>query len=118
MTIAGLVTALLVGVAVGVLGRFIVPGRQEAPIWLTVAVGVVAALAGTIAAQLTGIGTDGLNVLALIVPIGLAGIGVALVAATATHERPRSAGNRNGAAPSTRRAAAATRRTSTTTMAA
>lgn len=30
MSIAGLVTALLVGVAAGLLGRLVIPGRREA----------------------------------------------------------------------------------------
>ncbi|MET8359778.1 GlsB/YeaQ/YmgE family stress response membrane protein [Micromonospora arida] len=83
MSIAGLVTALLVGVAVGLLGRLVVPGRQEAPIWLTVSVGVVAALAGSIVARLAGVDTSTLNLLALVIQAGLAGIGVVLVVATA-----------------------------------
>ncbi|GLZ60730.1 MULTISPECIES: GlsB/YeaQ/YmgE family stress response membrane protein [Micromonospora] len=83
MSIAGLVTALLVGVASGLLGRLVIPGRREAPIWLTVSVGVVAALAGTILARLAGIDTGTLNLLTLVIQVGLAGCGVVLVVATA-----------------------------------
>ncbi|MEU8112306.1 GlsB/YeaQ/YmgE family stress response membrane protein [Micromonospora sp. NPDC048947] len=83
MSIAGLVIALLVGVAIGLLGRLVIPGRQEAPIWLTVSVAVVAALAGSIVARLAGVDTSTLNLLTLVIQVGLAGIGVALVVATA-----------------------------------
>ncbi|WP_327035016.1 GlsB/YeaQ/YmgE family stress response membrane protein [Micromonospora ureilytica] len=83
MSIAGLVTALLVGVAAGLLGRLVIPGRREAPAWLTVSVGVVAALAGTIAAQLAGVDTGTLNLVALVIQVGLAGSSVVLVVATA-----------------------------------
>ncbi|MFI6784677.1 hypothetical protein [Micromonospora sp. NPDC050276] len=109
MSIAGLVTALLVGVAIGLLGRLVVPGRQEAPIWLTVSVGVVAALAGSIVARLAGIETGTPNLLSLVIQVGLAGIGVVLVVATAgtTHPtslnwRRRSASARRPATPTVR----------------
>ncbi|MEU7850205.1 GlsB/YeaQ/YmgE family stress response membrane protein [Micromonospora parva] len=83
MSIAGLVTALLVGVASGLFGRLVIPGRREAPVWLTVSVGVVAALAGTILARLAGVDTGTFNLLTLVVQVGLAGSGVVLVVATA-----------------------------------
>ncbi|MEU5962148.1 GlsB/YeaQ/YmgE family stress response membrane protein [Micromonospora parva] len=83
MSIAGLVTALLVGVASGLFGRLVIPGRREAPIWLTVSVGVVAALAGTILARLAGVDTGTLNLLTLVIQVGLASTGVVLVVATA-----------------------------------
>ncbi|MEU8256591.1 GlsB/YeaQ/YmgE family stress response membrane protein [Micromonospora inaquosa] len=86
MSIAGLVTALLVGIAIGLLGRLIIPGRREAPIWLTVSVGVVAALAGTILARLAGVHTGTLNLPTLVIQVGLAGGGVVLVVATAKPE--------------------------------
>ncbi|MET7708351.1 GlsB/YeaQ/YmgE family stress response membrane protein [Micromonospora sp. NPDC005413] len=117
MTVAGLVTALVVGVAIGSLRRFIVPGRQEVPIWLTVAGGVVAALAGTIVAQLAGISTGPLNVLSLIVQIGFAVIGVALVVATATPGGSHSARTRTGVTRA-RGASATTERKPTRTKAA
>ncbi|SCF13029.1 hypothetical protein GA0070607_5899 [Micromonospora coriariae] len=90
MTITGLVTALLVGVTIGLLGRLVTPGRREAPIWLTVAVGVVAALAGSIVARLAGVDTGALSLLAVLVQVSLAGIGVVLVVATARSERSDS----------------------------
>lgn len=46
-------------------------------------VGVVAALAGTIAAQLAGVDTGTLNLVALVIQVGLAGSSVVLVVATA-----------------------------------
>ncbi|MBQ0988701.1 GlsB/YeaQ/YmgE family stress response membrane protein [Micromonospora sp. PSH03] len=91
MSIVGLVTTLLVGVAVGLLGRLVVPGRQETPIWLTVSVGVVAALAGSIVARLAGVDTSTLNLMTLVVQAGLAGIGVVLVVATARPDPSDSA---------------------------
>lgn len=86
MSIADLVTALLVGVAIGLLGRFIVPGRREAPVWLTVSVGVVAALAGTIVAHLAGVDTSTLNLMVLVIQVCLASSSVVLVVATSRPE--------------------------------
>ncbi|OLT33759.1 hypothetical protein BJF79_07545 [Actinomadura sp. CNU-125] len=47
MTVAGSIAAIVLGAAVGALGRLITPGRPSMPAWATIAVGVVAAFAGT-----------------------------------------------------------------------
>ena len=44
MTVTGIITALIVGLIIGALGRLVVPGKQNIPIWLTLVIGVVAAL--------------------------------------------------------------------------
>ncbi|MEV4811669.1 GlsB/YeaQ/YmgE family stress response membrane protein [Micromonospora avicenniae] len=49
-----LVSALVVGLAVGMIGRWAVPGRRAAPLWLTLSLGVAAALLGSIVARLAG----------------------------------------------------------------
>jgi len=55
MTINGVISALLIGILVGTLGRLILPGRQSIGIIPTVAVGIGAALLGTWAARYFGI---------------------------------------------------------------
>jgi uncharacterized membrane protein YeaQ/YmgE (transglycosylase-associated protein family) len=50
-----LLSALTVGVIVGVLGRLVLPGRNAAPAWLAVALGVAAALLGSVSARLAGV---------------------------------------------------------------
>ncbi|GGV21017.1 hypothetical protein GCM10010182_48800 [Actinomadura cremea] len=47
MTVAGSIAAIVLGAAVGALGRLLVRGRPSMPVWATIAVGVVAAFAGT-----------------------------------------------------------------------
>ena len=47
MTITGFITAIIIGAVLGVVGRAIAPGKQDIPIWLTVLVGIIAALVGT-----------------------------------------------------------------------
>ncbi len=44
MEISGVISALVVGVVIGVLGRLVVPGRQHIGILWTVVVGIAAAL--------------------------------------------------------------------------
>ena len=67
MTGNALIHALAVGVAVGVLGRLVLPGRAAAPLWLTVAVGLGAALLGTITARVAGVDVAEPSVLRLVV---------------------------------------------------
>lgn len=52
-----LLSALGVGVVVGVVGRLVLPGRSAAPVWLAVALGVAAALLGSVSARLAGVDT-------------------------------------------------------------
>lgn len=87
MSVHGLISALVVGLVVGALGRLVMPGRQGIPVWLTVAVGTVAALLGTVAARLVGLGATGFGVLDLLVQLGVAGVGMVLVAVTTGRDR-------------------------------
>jgi uncharacterized membrane protein YeaQ/YmgE (transglycosylase-associated protein family) len=82
VTVTGIITALIVGLIIGALGRLVVPGRQNIPIWLTMVVGVVAALLGTVVARALGIATatSGVDWLELLIQVALAAVGVALVA--------------------------------------
>jgi len=79
--VTGLLTALVIGLVIGVLGRVVLPGKQNIPIWLTLVVGVVAALIGTaIAAALGVAATAGIDWIELIIQVALAAGGVALAA--------------------------------------
>jgi uncharacterized membrane protein YeaQ/YmgE (transglycosylase-associated protein family) len=81
MAITGFFTAIVVGLIIGALGRLVVPGRQNIKIWLTLLIGVVAALLGTLLAGLVGVDeTDGIDWIELALQVGLAAGGVALVA--------------------------------------
>ena len=81
MTVTGIITAIIVGLIIGALGRLIVPGKQNIPIWLTIVIGVVAALIGTFLARALGFATGpGFNIGELIVQVVLAALGVFLVA--------------------------------------
>ena len=79
--ISAIISAIVVGVIIGALGRLVVPGKQNISIWVTIAIGIVAALIGTFIANALGVGnTNGIDWIKLIIQIALAAVGVALVA--------------------------------------
>ena len=81
MEISGIITAIIIGLVIGALGRLVVPGKQNIPIWLTIVIGIVAALLGTAIARGIGVAdTKGFDWIELIFQIVLAAVGVALVA--------------------------------------
>ena len=81
MEVTGIISALVIGLIIGVLGRVVAPGKQKIPIWLTLLVGIVAALVGTaIAAALGVAATRGFDWIEMITQVALAAIGVAVVA--------------------------------------
>ena len=81
MTVTGIISAIIVGLIIGAVGRLIVPGKQNIPIWLTIVIGVVAALIGTFLARAIGLSAGpGFQIGELIVQVVLAALGVFLVA--------------------------------------
>ncbi|MBN3929180.1 GlsB/YeaQ/YmgE family stress response membrane protein [Streptomyces verrucosisporus] len=80
MEITGIITAIVIGVVVGVLGRLVLPGRQRIGVLWTIVVGIVAALIGTFIAAGIGVAdTGGVDWIELLIQIGLAAAGVAAV---------------------------------------
>jgi uncharacterized membrane protein YeaQ/YmgE (transglycosylase-associated protein family) len=76
-----IISAIIVGLIIGALGRLVVPGRQDISIWVTIAIGIVAALIGSLIASALGVGeTRGIDWIKLIIQVALAAAGVALVA--------------------------------------
>ncbi|MEU4775643.1 GlsB/YeaQ/YmgE family stress response membrane protein [Micromonospora sp. NPDC023644] len=97
MTVAGLCTALAVGLLVAVVGWRVTPRRREVPVWLALVAGIVTALLGVILARIVGLDTDRSGAWSIGVPAGSAVLGVALVAATAGPRR--AAGPPRGTRP-------------------
>jgi uncharacterized membrane protein YeaQ/YmgE (transglycosylase-associated protein family) len=83
MTITGVITAILIGIVVGALGRLMVPGKQPIGWLVTILVGIVSAFIGTAIARALGIptATAGIDWLELLCQVVVAAIGVALVSA-------------------------------------
>jgi uncharacterized membrane protein YeaQ/YmgE (transglycosylase-associated protein family) len=78
MEIGGIISAIIVGLIIGALGRLVLPGKQDIPIWLTALVGIVAALIGSaIVGSLRD--TNGIDWIEILVQVVLAAVGVAIV---------------------------------------
>lgn len=81
MEVTGIISALVIGLIIGVLGRVVAPGKQKIPLWFTLVVGIVAALLGTAIAAAIGVAaTRGIDWIEMIIQVALAAIGVAIVA--------------------------------------
>ncbi|MBI3215136.1 MAG: GlsB/YeaQ/YmgE family stress response membrane protein [Mycobacterium sp.] len=96
MTVTGLITAILIGAVVGVLGRLVLPGKQPIGMLLTILVGIVSALIGTALARAIGIptATGGIDWMELLVQVVVAALGVALISAIMGRRRSGLFGNR------------------------
>ncbi|PAK24656.1 hypothetical protein CJD44_21300 [Streptomyces sp. alain-838] len=78
MEISGIISAIVIGVVIGVLGRLALPGRQRIGVLWTIAVGIVAALLGTVLASGLGVAdTKGVDWIEWLIQIALAAVGVA-----------------------------------------
>ena len=76
-----IISAIVVGLIIGALGRLVLPGRQDMPIWLTILIGIAAAIVGTLLAAAIGVAaTRGIDWIELLIQIALAAVGVSLVA--------------------------------------
>jgi uncharacterized membrane protein YeaQ/YmgE (transglycosylase-associated protein family) len=81
MTIESILGAIVIGAVIGAIGRLLLPGRQAIGWILTIVVGIVAALVGTLLAQVLGVETTpGIDWIELVMQVVLAIVGVGLVA--------------------------------------
>jgi uncharacterized membrane protein YeaQ/YmgE (transglycosylase-associated protein family) len=88
MTISGIIMAIVIGAIIGALARFVLPGRQNIGILMTIIIGIVAALLGTWLAQQVGVAvTSGIDWIEIIFQVGLAAIAIALFAGVGSRRR-------------------------------
>lgn len=88
MTATGIISAIIIGLIIGALGRLLVRGRQHISILVTILVGIVAALIGTWIASLLNVSnTSGIDWIELLIQVVLAAIGVSLVSGGAGRRR-------------------------------
>ncbi|TDC83476.1 GlsB/YeaQ/YmgE family stress response membrane protein [Nonomuraea deserti] len=81
MTVQSILGAILIGAVIGAIGRLLLPGKQAIGWILTIVVGIVAALLGTLLAQVLGVETTpGIDWIELVMQVVLAIVGVGLVA--------------------------------------
>ncbi|GHF51522.1 membrane protein [Streptomyces mashuensis] len=77
MEISGIISAIVIGAVIGLLGRLVVPGRQHVGVLATVLVGIVAAFVGALIGQALGLyDTKGVAWLVWVIQIGLAALGI------------------------------------------
>lgn len=90
MNITGIISAIVIGAIIGAVGRLLLPGRQPIGVILTVLVGIAAAIIGTAIAQSVGVDTTGgIDWIELVFQVGLAMLGVALVASLRARRKHR-----------------------------
>lgn len=81
MEIGGIISAIVVGIIIGALGRLFAPGKQNISIIVTIIVGIIAAFLGSLLANAIGVReTSGIDWIELIIQIVLAVIGVTVAA--------------------------------------
>ena len=81
MEIGGIISALIIGIIIGALGRLFAPGKQNISILVTIIVGIIAAFLGSLIAQGIGVReTSGIDWIELLIQLVLAVIGVTIAA--------------------------------------
>jgi uncharacterized membrane protein YeaQ/YmgE (transglycosylase-associated protein family) len=81
MTVTGIISALIIGLIIGALARLVLPGRQNIPIWLTILLGWIGAVLGTLLARNLGVAvTRGIDWIEIALQVAIAAAGIALVA--------------------------------------
>lgn len=84
--ITGLISAIVFGIVIGGLGRAVVPGRHNLSLFVTVLVGIVAAVLGTGVASLIGVAdTPGIDWTEIALQVIFAGGGVSLLGRSRQH---------------------------------
>ncbi|MEU6718777.1 GlsB/YeaQ/YmgE family stress response membrane protein [Nonomuraea sp. NPDC046802] len=100
--IGAIISAIIIGAIIGALARLIVPGKQNMSVGLTIIVGIVAALIGTLIAQAVGVAnTRGINWIEHIIQLVLAIAGVLLVTRLGPRRTGGTRGTGTGAGPGT-----------------
>ena len=88
MEISGIITAIVIGIIIGILGRLVVPGRQHIGVLWTIVVGIVAALIGSAVASAFGVAdTSGPDWIEWVIQVVLAAIGVAALDRSSARRR-------------------------------
>lgn len=82
MGITGIISAIVIGLIIGALGRLVVPGKQAIPIWLTIIIGIIAAFIGYAIANAIGYANanGGIPWVLIIIQVVIAAIGVSIAA--------------------------------------
>ncbi|MCP9985872.1 GlsB/YeaQ/YmgE family stress response membrane protein [Streptomyces sudanensis] len=72
--------AIIAGLVIGLLAKLVLPGRQPIPLWLTVLLGIVGAVAGNALATAFGVrDTGGIDWIRHLFQIGIAAVLISFV---------------------------------------
>jgi uncharacterized membrane protein YeaQ/YmgE (transglycosylase-associated protein family) len=72
--------AIIAGLVIGLLAKLVIPGRQPIPLWLTVVLGILGAVAGNALATAFGVrDTGGVDWIRHVLQIGVAAVLISLV---------------------------------------
>ncbi|WP_251096281.1 GlsB/YeaQ/YmgE family stress response membrane protein [Streptomyces sp. Caat 7-52] len=72
--------AIIAGLVIGLLAKLVIPGRQPIPLWLTVLLGIIGAVAGNGLASALGVrDTGGIDWIRHVLQIGVAAVLIAFV---------------------------------------
>ncbi|EPJ41618.1 putative UPF0410 protein ymge [Streptomyces afghaniensis 772] len=72
--------AIIAGLVIGLLAKLVLPGRQPIPLWLTVLMGIVGAVAGNALATAFGVrDTGGIDWIRHVFQIGIAAVLIGFV---------------------------------------
>ncbi len=87
--IGSIISAIIIGLVVGLLGRLILPGRQNISLLMTIVIGIVASLIGGVILGLFAYNNNngGIPWLSIIVGAILAAIGILIYGRTTTNRR-------------------------------
>ena len=82
MHIGGIISAIIIGLIIGALGRLVVPGKQAIPIWLTIIIGIIASFIGGFIAAAFGYtnASGGVPWVLIVLQVIVAAIGVSIAA--------------------------------------
>lgn len=81
MNVTGIFTAIVIGLIIGALARLVLPGKQAIPIWLTILIGIVGAIVGTLIAQSVGVAvTPGIDWIEIVLQVAVAAVGISIIA--------------------------------------
>lgn len=86
VTVTTVIAALILGIIVGPLARLLLPGKQDVNLVMTVLIGAVGALAGSIIVSAVSSGT-GFNIWALLTGVVVAAVLVVIYTAVAGDRR-------------------------------
>lgn len=90
MEITGILSAIVIGIIIGFGGKLFAPGKQRIRWWVTIGVGIIAALIGTFIAGLPAINvasTPGIDWIELVIQLVLAAVGVSFAAGLSGRNR-------------------------------